>query len=186
MHAIWLAVKAQQANRRQGTAKTKDRWEVRGGGRKPWRQKGRGTARSGSSRSPLWVGGGTIHGPDPHPFDVRIPRKVRQLARRSALSHKLAEKQLRVVEDFSFDAIKTKKMVDVLSAHGLSETKTVFLTAQSNQTLYRSGRNIPTLRILVADKASAFDLLNNKMLLIQKSAIDSLVQMFSKEPAHAA
>ena len=102
-HAIYLSVKAFLANQRQGTHKAKERSEVRGGGKKPWRQKGRGTARAGTIRSPLWIGGGTIFGPRPRDYRQKLPQKVKQLARKSALSYKAKDEQLIIVEDFTFE-----------------------------------------------------------------------------------
>ncbi len=182
-HVMWLSVKSYLAHQRQGTAKTKNRWEVSGGGRKPWRQKGRGTARSGSTRSPLWVGGGNVHGPQPHTYEVKIPRKVGQLARKSALSFKVKSSELRVVEDFTFGAIKTKQMADMLKAFDLNDKRALVLMASSDQNVVKSGRNIPTCDVLIADKASTYDILNNKMVLIQKSAVASLVASFNGKGA---
>lgn len=182
-HVMWLSVKTYLAHQRQGNSKTKNRWEVSGGGRKPWKQKGRGTARSGSNRSPLWVGGGNIHGPQPRDYNLKIPRKVGQLARKSALSYKIKTQQLRVVEDFTFNTIKTRQMADVLKSFDLQDTRALLLTATSNQTLWKSGRNIPTCDVKIADKASTYDILNNKMVLIQKSAVESIVASFQRKDA---
>ncbi len=182
-HAVWLSVKAYLAHQRQGTSKTKNRWEVSGGGRKPWKQKGRGTARSGSNRSPIWVGGGNIHGPKPRTYDMKMPKQMRQLARRSAFSMKLQAGQIRVVEDFTFDAIKTKSMVAVTKAFDTEDKKVLLLTPESNLTLWKSGRNIPNFFVKIAEKASTYDILNNKMLLIQQSAIVKIVNTFTGKAA---
>jgi large subunit ribosomal protein L4 len=115
-HAIYLSVKSFLANQRQGTSKAKERGEVRGGGKKPWKQKGRGGARAGTSRSPLWVGGGTIFGPRPRDYRQDIPKKVKRLARKSAFSYKVKDEQLLVVEDFNIDQPKTKEFSKILSA----------------------------------------------------------------------
>ena len=122
-HAMYLAVKAYLANQRQGTHKTKVRSEVSGGGRKPWKQKGRGTARSGSNRSPVWVGGGTIHGPRPHLYKQYLPTQMRRLARKSALSLRVQEQNLLIVDDMSFSDIKTKNLITVLKALNLEGQK---------------------------------------------------------------
>ena len=106
-HAIYLAVKAYRANQRQGTHKSKERGEVSGGGKKPWKQKGRGGSRAGTSRSPVWVGGGTIFGPKPHLYKQDLPKKLKRLARKSALSYKVKDEQLMIVEDFNFEQPKT-------------------------------------------------------------------------------
>lgn len=179
-HAIFMAVRSYLDNQRQGTHKVKTREEVRGGGKKPFKQKGTGNARQGSSRSPVMVGGGSIFGPKPRDYSHDLPAKMKKLARKSALSIKVKEGQLKVVEDFSFDAPKTKEMAAVLKALELAGTKTLFLTAKSDQHLYRSGRNIPRLNILPADKASTYDLVNNQMILMQKSAVEVLQNTFKQ------
>lgn len=180
-HAIYLAVKVYLANQRQGTAKTKDRSEVRGGGRKPWRQKGRGTARAGSIRSPLWVGGGNIFGPKPRDYELKLPKKVKLLARCSALTYKAKNNQIIVVEDFNFEEPKTKEMFNVIKALNLDSKKTLLLIGNYNKTLYLSGRNIPTLNVLEAQKASTYDILNNNILLLQESAVDLINKKFNHE-----
>jgi len=175
-HAIYQAVRSIQANKRQGTHKVKGRSEVSGGGRKPFKQKKTGRARSGSSRSGIWTGGGSIFGPTPHEYSVNLPMKVKRLARKSALSYKAKDGAIKVVEDFKFDEVKTKKMSSVLKALALEKQKTLLLTNGTDQTLVKSGRNIAKLEIREADKASTFDILKNQVLLIQKGAVDSLQQ----------
>lgn len=177
-HAIYLAVKSFLANQRQGTARVKTRAEVRGGGKKPFKQKHTGHARQGSSRSPVMVGGGSIFGPKPREYVNALPAKVRKLARKSALSHKAVEGQIRVVEDFTFDAPKTREMASILRALELSASKTLLLMPKADQNVVKSGRNIPSLAILEADKASTYHLVNNKTLLIQKSALEVIHNMF--------
>jgi large subunit ribosomal protein L4 len=173
-HAIYQAVRSIQANQRQGTHKVKPRNEVRGGGRKPFKQKKTGRARAGTTRSPLWVGGGSIFGPHPHDYVLKIPAKMRMLARKSALSYKAKDGSIVVVEDFSLESPKTKEMSSVLKALSLRGKKTLFLTSKTDGVLFRSGRNIPTLDVREADKVSTFDILRNQVLLIQKSAISVL------------
>lgn len=170
-HAIYQAVRSIQANQRQGTHKVKPRNEVRGGGKKPFRQKKTGRARAGTMRSPLMVGGGSIFGPHPHAYAVKLPEKVRKLARRSALSYKAKDAAIVVVEDFTFEAPKTKELMAVLKALALAEKKTLLLTTASDQNMLRSGRNIQRLLIQEASKASTFDIVNSQVLLIQKSAL---------------
>jgi large subunit ribosomal protein L4 len=182
-HAIYLTVKAYLANRRQGTHKSKERSEVRGGGKKPWRQKGRGGARAGTTRSPLWVGGGTIFGPKPRDYHQDVNKKVKKLARKSALSYKVKDKQLMVVEDFNFDAPKTKEFSDILKALKLEDKKSLFLTHENLNNVFKSGRNIPKVNVLQAVNASTYDLLNNQMLVIQKSAVEALENTFYKNIA---
>lgn len=173
-HVIYLAVKAYLANQRQGTHKAKERAEVRGGGRKPWRQKGRGAARAGTIRSPLWVGGGTIFGPRPRNYRQRLNKKTLQLARKSAFSSKAKAEQVMVVEDFDFDSPKTKELVNILDALNINGKKTLLLTAGTRQKVYLSGRNLPKLNVLQAANASVYDLVNNQLLLIQKSAVEEI------------
>jgi large subunit ribosomal protein L4 len=177
-HAMHLDVVTFLAHQRQGTAKTKTRAEVRGGGRKPWRQKGRGTARAGSTRSPLWVGGGTIHGPKPRDYNQKLPRKVRRLARKSALSVRIQEKSIMIVEDFSFDQIRTKSMIEVFSKLQLTNEKTLVLIPDVDNKVYMSSRNIPGVSINLADKISTYDILNHKRILIFKGAIEKIENTF--------
>jgi len=179
-HAIYLSVKAYLANQRQGTHKAKERKDVRGGGRKPWKQKGRGTARAGTTRSPLWVGGGTIFGPRPRSYRQDIPKKVKRLARKSAFSYKVKDKQLIVVEDFSFEAPKTKEFSELLSALKAEGKKVLLLTGSTDSIVFRSGRNIPKVKVLEAAKTSTYDILNNQVLIMQKSAVDVIVNTFGE------
>ncbi len=173
-HAIWLSVRSIQANKHQGTHKVKPRNEVRGGGRKPFKQKKTGQARAGTTRSPLWAGGGSIFGPHPHDYNVKITAKTRKLARKSALSYKAKDNAVWVVEDFSVDAPRTKQVAGILKALSLTDKKTLLLTPKTDAMLYKSGRNIAGLAIREADKASTVEILNNNVLLIQKSAVEVL------------
>lgn len=173
-HLIYQAVRTYLSNRRQGTHKTKEKGEVSGGGRKPYRQKGTGRARQGSIRSPLNRGGGTIFGPKPHKYYLSINKKAAKLARKSALSLKAKENEIMIVQDFTFNAPKTKDLYNILKALKLDDKKTLMLLPNKNEPIYKSGRNIPNLKIMISDKAATYDILNNKMLLIQKSAIEPL------------
>jgi large subunit ribosomal protein L4 len=177
-HAIYLAVKAILANKRQGTHKSKERSEVRGGGRKPWRQKGRGTARAGTIRSPLWIGGGTIFGPRPRDYSQKLPQKVKQLARKSALSYKVKDEQVIVIEDFSFEKPRTKDFVSMMEALNLDGKKILFLTGSNDANIYKSGRNINKVSVMEASQASTYDILNNQLLVIQHSAVDAISKTF--------
>jgi len=178
-HAIYLSVKAYLANQRQGTHKAKERSEVRGGGRKPWKQKGRGTARAGTTRSPLWVGGGTIFGPRPRNYRQDLPKKLKRLARKSALSHKVKDEQLMIVQDFSFEVAKTKEFSDILQALKAEGKRVLLLTGTTDTIVYKAGRNIPKVQILEANKASTYDILNNQVLILQKSAVEVLGKTFA-------
>lgn len=175
-HAIWLAVRAEEAAGRQGTHKTKSRSYVRGGGRKPFKQKGRGVARQGSSRSPLNPGGGTIFGPMPHTYAVGVPQKVKMLARRSAFLLKVKEDRIRVVEDFNMDSPKTRDMANLFAKMALTDQKVLFLTPDYNDTILRSVRNLPGAGATRAAAASTRDLLNCSTILIQKSAVPALLK----------
>jgi len=178
-HAMHLAVVSYLANRRQGTRKTKIRSEVSGGGKKPWRQKGRGTARAGSTRSPLWVGGGTIHGPKPSIFEMKLPKKVKRLARKSAISLRAKESNLIVVEDFTMEQIKTKEMAQILKNLQLDARSTLMLLPDQNFNVYMSGRNIQRFTVGVADKISTYDILKHKKLVLFKGAIEPIVKTFN-------
>lgn len=179
-HAIWYVVTTEMANRRQGTVGTKNRSAVHGGGRKPWRQKGRGTARVGTIRSPLWKGGGRIFGPTPRSYRKRVPKKVNRLARKSALSYKAKEEKVRLVEDFSFEIPKTKQMVDILKQLQLDATKTLLLVPQADRAVWLSSRNLPLLSVKESTGFSTYDVLNAEMLLIQKSALTKLNEVLGK------
>jgi len=179
-HLIYQAVRVYLANQRQGTHKTKERCEVRGGGRKPYRQKGTGYARRGTNRSPLMVGGGTVFGPRPHKYTLTLPKKAARLARKSALSLKAKANEIKIIEDFSFDEPKTKNMAQVLKALNLDKIKTLLLVPEKNENLYRAGRNISNLNIMISDKVATYDILNNKTLLIQKSAVENLCKSLLK------
>jgi len=173
-HLIYQVVKTYLANQRQGTHKTKERSDVRGGGKKPWRQKGRGTARAGTSRSPVWVGGGATHGPRPRSYRLEIPRKAARLARKSALSLKAKSGEIMIVEDMQFDKPSTKDMTDVLKNLKIDNKKILMLLTKGNKNVYLSGRNLPNMNLIAADDASTYDLVNNNIILIQKGAFESL------------
>ncbi|MEP7147188.1 MAG: 50S ribosomal protein L4 [bacterium] len=173
-HLVYQAVRTYLSNQRQGTHKTKGRSEVRGGGKKPFRQKGTGRARQGTSRSPIMVGGGSIFGPIPHTYKLKISKKSARLARKSALSLKARENELMIIEDFTFDAPKAKDLFNILKALKIEDKKTLLLLPEKNDNLYKSGRNLEKLNVLISDKAATYDLLNNKLILLQKSAVDVL------------
>lgn len=167
-----------RANQRQGTASTKERGEVRGGGRKAYRQKGTGMARRGSIRSPLLKGGGTVFGPKPRNYTVRLTKKAKKLARKSALSLKASEEAIFVTKDFSFDEPKTKQIVEILEAFELSGKKVLFLTPETDRNIYLSARNIPGISVIEANKPTSYDILNADVLVIQEAAIPVLQETF--------
>jgi large subunit ribosomal protein L4 len=173
-HLIYQAVRSYLSNQRQGTHKTKERSEVSGGGKKPWRQKGRGTARAGTTRSPIWVGGGTVHGPRPRLYKLKMSKKAAQAARKSALSMKAKAGEIMVVEDISFEKPKTKDFCSILSNLNLTGKKVLMLTPRHNESVYKSGRNVPKVNILNAGDAATYELVNNQVILIQKSAVEAL------------
>ena len=178
-HSMWLAVKAILANRRQGNASTKGRSEVAGSTKKMFRQKGTGRARQGDIKSPLHPGGGTMFGPKPHKYTMTLPRKVKQLARKSALSAKVKAEAFYVVEDFNLGEMKTKNVANLMNALGLSGTDAIILTASYDQNVYMSGRNIPAVTISEAAKASTYDIWRNRAVVIEQSALRSIENSFN-------
>lgn len=179
-NAVYLAVKLYNANQRQGNACTKTRSNVRGGGRKPWKQKGRGAARAGSTRSPVWVGGGRVFGPLPRDYNMKLPKKMRTLAKLSVYSDRAKNNQIKLVEDFKLTAPKTKELYTILKSLGVEGQKNLLLLSDSDSDIVIAGRNIPKLSIKVASTESTYDLLNCDNLLIQKGAVDKLSGVFKK------
>lgn len=170
---VHQAVKAQMAGWRAGTHSTKTRGKVSGGGVKPWRQKGTGRARAGSSRSPLWVGGGTVFGPLPRSYEQRLPRKMRKLALRSILSSKATSGSLVVVDEVTFAEPSTKKAAQLLAlTAGL--TKTTVVLGNANEAGLKSFRNLAKTTVILASQVNAYDLLNNRKLVVTEQA---LIQM---------
>ena len=171
-HTVVLhsAVVAQLASLRRGTHSTLLRGEVRGGGRKPWRQKGTGRARAGSSRSPLWRGGAVLFGPKPRDYSFSLPKKVRRLALRSALSSKLQEATLIVVDDINLAEVKTREMVKLLKALNVNK-KALVVTAETDDNVVRSARNIEGVKALQVEGLNVLDLLRHDFLVITKAAV---------------
>ncbi|WP_062050711.1 50S ribosomal protein L4 [Bacillus sp. JCM 19034] len=172
------AVVMQQASLRQGTHKTKGRSEVRGGGRKPWRQKGTGRARQGSIRSPQWVGGGVVFGPTPRSYSYKLPKKVRRLAIKSALSSKVKAEEIVVLEGLSFDTPKTKEMKAVL-ANLSADRKALVVTADYNEQVALSARNIPGVTFVSADGINVLDVLKHDKLVITKGAVEKVEEVLA-------
>lgn len=166
------------ANKRQGTAKTKERSEVRGGGKKAYKQKGTGMARRGSIRSPLLKGGGTVFGPKPRTYTVRLTKKAKRLARKSALSLKAADEAITVVENFSYDEPKTRQIVELLAALKLEGKKVLLLLSETHKNIYLSARNIQGVNVLEAVKPTSYDILNADVIVLQKDAIPVLQGTF--------
>jgi large subunit ribosomal protein L4 len=163
-HLLHEVVTWQLACRRSGTASTKTRAEVRGGGRKPWRQKGTGRARAGSTRSPIWRGGGVIFGPKPRSYAYTLPKKVRRQALKMALSSKLANGQLVVLDSYPFEAPKTKDFVKVLEAFDIS--KALFVAPEENRVLELSARNVPHIQVMLAQGLNVYDILRHDHLVL--------------------
>jgi large subunit ribosomal protein L4 len=178
-HAMWLSINSYLAAQRQGTAKTKGRSEVAGSTKKMFRQKGTGRARQGDIKSPLHPGGGTMFGPKPHKYSVKLPRKVKQLARKSALSEKVKNNAFVVVEDLNFDTARTKQVQEVLNALQLDKKQALLLTAGDNGTLFLSGRNIPTLTVLAADKVSMYEIWKSRAVIAEESAVKIIENTFN-------
>ena len=169
-HLVHLAVVRQLANKRQGTQKAKTRSEVRGGGRKPWRQKGTGHARQGSIRAPQWTGGGVVFAPVPRDYSVKMNRKERLAALKSALTAKVQDNKLIVVDDLKFEAIKTKDMQNVLN--NLKAEKALVVTPAVDQNVVLSARNIPEVQTATVNTINVYDVMKHKTLVLTKDAVD--------------
>lgn len=167
------AVKAFLANRRQGTAKTKTRGEVTGGNQKPWKQKGTGRARQGSTRAPNWPGGGTVFGPQPRSYTQIVPRQVRQLARRSALNARAREQAVFLVDALNFSAPKTKAMTQLLASLGVADKKVLLLTDGVKPNVYLSARNLGRAHVMPYSDASTYHILWSDVVVIESSALTS-------------
>ena len=174
MHQVVVAL---LANKRQGTQSAKTRAEVRGGGIKPWRQKGTGRARQGSIRSPQWIKGGIVFAPKPRDYRVSVPKSMRRVAMKSALSSKVQENQMVVLETLSFEAPKTKNMVEVLKA--FDAKKTLIVTGESNEVLYKSARNIADVQIMPVNNINVYDLLKFEKLIITKDAVSKIEEVYA-------
>ncbi|BBB32929.1 large subunit ribosomal protein L4 [Thermotomaculum hydrothermale] len=175
-HLVWEALNATLANRRVGTASAKNRKDVSGGGKKPWRQKGTGRARHGSIRSPLWVGGGTVHGPQPRDFSVKFPKKKRRKAVKMLLSDKLRNEKLVVVDKFEIEQPKTKLVYDKV-IKGLNVDSGLLIDGNLNRNLYLSSRNIPRLKSLVATDLNVFDLMKYDYVLVSLDGLKKIEEV---------
>lgn len=175
--AMHQVVVAHLANCRVGTHNTKDRGDVRGGGKKPWRQKHTGRARAGSSRSPIWVGGGVAHGPHPRDYHQKVNKKVRRLALCSALTLKVQEENMLILERFDVEAPKTKVMLDFLTAID-SGKKPLFVLHETNMAVVKSAANIPGAEVMHVDSINVYDLLNHDQLIATPEAVKKLEEVF--------
>jgi len=179
-HAIYLDVKQFLANQRQGTHKSKQRNEIAGSTRKLYKQKGTGGARAGSVKSPLFNGGGRIFGPQPRDYSFKLNKKLKALARKSALTYKAQDSSIMVVEDFTFDAIKTKSYVQLTADLNVSDVKTLLVLGAANNNVYLSSRNLKKTKVIVADQLNTYDVLNAGKLILTTGALKTLEEALAK------
>lgn len=177
-NAVHLAVQNQLANKRQGTQSTKTKSEVRGGGIKPWRQKGTGRARQGSTRSAQWIKGGVVLGPKPRSYSYTIPKKLKKLALKSALTSKVNGKELMVLDQLSFDSIKTKQMIGVLDSLKV-ETSALIVINGKNESVEKSTRNIPGVKTAFVNTINVFDILKYDKFIITKDAVEKVEEVYA-------
>ena len=177
-HLVHMAVVNQLANNRQGTQKAKTRSEVSGGGRKPWRQKGTGRARQGSTRAPQWTHGGISHGPKPREYGISVNKKVKRLAMKSALSSKVAGNELVVLDKLALSEIKTKEVVKVLGALQTGK-KTLIVLPEKDDTVYRSARNIAGVKTTLVSTLNVYDILNCDTILVLKDAVAKIEEVYA-------
>lgn len=177
-HVVYEVVKNHLANRRQGTQSAKTRAEVRGGGRKPWRQKGTGRARQGSIRAPQWKGGGVAFAPKPRSYRYSVPKKVRRLAMKSVLSSKVLEGELRILDALTIDAFSTKKAKEILKNLSL-ETKTMIVLPEGNDMIIKSFANLPKVETVVVDYMNVYDLMRFDNLVIVKDALSKIEEVYA-------
>ncbi len=176
-HLVHLAVVQQLANKRQGTQSAKTRSEVSGGGRKPWRQKGTGHARQGSSRSPQWKGGGVVFAPKPRDYSFKLNKKEKRLALKSALTSRVAAEKIYVLDELNFDEIKTKKMAAVLD--NLKVNKALVVLGEKNENVILSARNIPSVRTALVNTINVYDILKYDSLVLTKEAVAKIEEVYA-------
>lgn len=178
-HAVYETVKNHLANRRQGTQSAKTRAEVRGGGRKPWRQKGTGRARAGSNRSPLWTGGGIIFAPKPRDYSYTIPKKTKRKAIKSALTYKFENEELIVLDELKFDEISTKNAAQIISTLAANKKKVLLAVAEKDEVIYKSFRNLSNVNVVVANLLNVYDVVNSDVLILTKDAVKLVEEVFN-------
>jgi large subunit ribosomal protein L4 len=179
-HAIYLDVKQFLANQRQGTHKSKQRNEIAGSTRKLYKQKGTGGARAGSVKSPLFNGGGRVFGPQPRDYSFKLNKKLKTLARKSALSYKAIDNNIVVLEDFAFDAIKTKTYIQMVADLNVTDVKTLLVLAAADNNVYLSSRNLKKAKVITADQLNTYDVLNAGKLLLTAGAVKTLEEALAK------
>ena len=176
-HLVHMAVLQQLANNRQGTQKAKTRSEVRGGGRKPWRQKGTGHARQGSTRAPQWTGGGVVFAPKPRDYSFKMNKKEKKIALLSALSSKVNDSKIVVLDSFNLDEIKTKKFAEVMN--NIKVSNALFVIEGENKNVVLSGRNIPTVKVSATNEINTYDVLKYDTLVVTKAAVEKLEEVYA-------
>jgi large subunit ribosomal protein L4 len=179
-HAIYLDVKQYLANQRQGTHKSKQRNEIAGSTRKLYKQKGTGGARAGSVKSPLFNGGGRVFGPQPRDYSFKLNKKLKALARKSALTYKAQDNNIVVLEDFNFDSIKTKNYVQLSADLNVTDVKTLLVLGSANENVYLSSRNLKKAKVITADQLNTYDVLNAGKLLLTAGALKTLEEALAK------
>jgi len=179
-HAIYLDVKQYLANQRQGTHKSKQRNEIAGSTRKLYKQKGTGGARAGSVKSPLFNGGGRIFGPQPRDYHFKLNKKLKSLARKSALSYKAKDNSIVVLEDFSFDAVKTKTYIQMVADLKFTDVKTLLVLGTANENIYLSSRNLKKSKVITVDQLNTYEVLNAGTLLLTTGAVKTLEEALAK------
>ena len=179
-HAMWLDVRSIRANQRQGTHATKNRSAVRGGGKKPFRQKGTGRARQGTSRAPHHSGGGVVFGPSPRSYSSGINKKVKVLAKKSALTYKAKNNDLIVVKNFESNEVSTKNLKNMLNALNLTDSKVLFLTEKNEPKLYLSSRNLFKVEMRESITFSTYDVLNAKKIVVQEGVLNAINEVYGK------
>ncbi len=177
-HAIYLDVKQILANKRQGTHSSKERADISGSTRKIKKQKGTGTARAGSIKSPVFRGGGRVFGPRPRSYDFKLNKKVKALARKSALTYKALEESILVVEDFSFETPKTREMVQISNNLKINDNKSLFVLAEENKNIYLSSRNLERISVVTASELNTYQILNAKKVIVLESSICKIEELF--------
>lgn len=177
-HAIYLDVKQILANKRQGTHSAKERGEVSGSTRKLKKQKGTGTARAGSVKSPVFRGGGRVFGPRPRNYDFKLNKKVKSLARKSALTYKALEEAILVVEDFSFESPKTREMVQISNNLKINDKKSLFVLPEENKNIYLSSRNLQAVSVITASELNTYQILNAKKVIVLESSVSKIEELF--------
>jgi large subunit ribosomal protein L4 len=180
-HAIWLDVKSYLANQRQGTHKAKQRNEISGSSKKLKKQKGTGGARAGNIKNPQFKGGGRVFGPQPRDYSFKLNKKVKDLARKSALTYKAKDNSIAIIEDFNFDAPKTKQYQNLLKSLSLNDKKTLLVLSENNKNVVLSGRNVVNTKVITADQLNTYDVMNAEQLILVEGSISKIGNILNKQ-----